>query len=126
MASGVLVTSQTFTNTGVLATANLMLYSDSACTQPLVSVDWGTISPGISVSRTIYVKNVGTTQVTLSFSVTNWNPAVADGPIAFSWNREGATLATSQVTAATLTLTVSSSVSGFTIFNANAMITGTG
>jgi hypothetical protein len=126
VASGVLVTQQSFTTTGILATANLGLYTDSACTQGLVSVDWGTITPGSSVSRTIYVKNLGSTQVTLSFSISNWIPAAANGPVAFSWNREGATLGAGQVTSATITLSVSSGASGFTIFNANAMITGTG
>ncbi len=124
--SGVLVASVTVRSSGVLASANLGVYSDSAATQGVGSVDWGTVAPGGSVSRTIYVKNVGTTQVTLSLSVTNWNPVSANGPVAVSWNREGTTLTAGQVTAATLTLSVSSTASGFSSFSVDAVITGTG
>ncbi len=126
LASGVFVTSQTFKTTGILATANLGLYSDSACTQGLTSVNWGTISPGASISRTIYLKNIGNAQMTLHLSVTNWSPATANGPIAISWNRESAILSAGQVISATVVLTVSASASGFTSFNVDVMITGTG
>ena len=126
IASGVLVTSETVTISGVLASANLGIYSDSACTQRIGAVDWGTVSPGAIVSRTLYAKNIGNTPVTLSLSVKNWNPTTANGPIVAGWNREGTTLAPGQVTVATLTLTVSSSASGFTSFSVDAVITGTG
>ena len=124
--SGVLVTSETVTTSGILASANLGIYSDSACTQKLGSVDCGTVSPGAVVSRVVYVKNIGTTQVTLNLSVKNWSPAAANGPIVAGWNREGLSLAPGQVTAATLTLTVSSGASGFTSFSVDAVIIGTG
>ncbi len=125
-ASGVFVTSQTFKTTGILATPNLGLYSDSACTQGLVSVDWGTVSLGGSVSRTIYIKNIGNAQLTLSLSVLNWSPTTANGPVTISWNRESTILAAGQSTSAILTLKVSTSASGFTSFSADATITGTG
>jgi hypothetical protein len=125
-ASGVLVTSKTIATSGVLATANLGIYSDSACTQSLNPFNWGTISPGGSATKTLYVKNLGTVQVTLSLSATNWNPTTANGPIALSWNREGAVLAASQVTTATLTLSTSSTASGITTFNVDVVISGTG
>ena len=126
MASGVLVTSQSFRTSGVLATANLGVYSDSACTQSLSSFDWGVIAPGASISRNIYVKNIGTAQVTLSLSVSNWNPSAASGAVSVSWNREGLTLTAGEATAAMLTLWVSPSVSGFTGFSVDVFITGTG
>ena len=125
-ASGVLVTSKTIATSGVLATANLGLYSDSACTQSLGPFNWGTISPGGSAARTFYVKNLGSVQVTLSLSATNWSPASTNGPIALSWNREGARLAANQVTTATLTLSISSSAGGITNFSADAVVTGIG
>jgi len=126
LASGVLVTSETVKISGVLASANLGVYSDSACTQRLTAVDWGAISPGATTSKTVFIKNLGTTQVALSFSATNWSPATANGPIVASWSHEGVLLATGQVTAATLTLKVSSSASGFTSFSVDAVITGIG
>ena len=40
VASGAVVASQTVRTSGILATANLGVYSDSACTQSLSSIDW--------------------------------------------------------------------------------------
>jgi len=125
LASGVLVTSKTITTSGVLATTNLGVYSDSACTQSLDPINWGAVSPGGSATKAFYVKNLGSVQVTLGLSATNWNPTTANGPISLSWNREGATLAANQVTVATLTLSVSSSAGGITTFNVDVVVTGT-
>lgn len=124
--SGALVSTKTISSTGVVTSANLGVYSDSACTQTLASVDWGTISPGGSAAKTVYVKNVGTTQLTLTMSNTNWNPSAANGPVAIAWNLEGAVLAVNQVSAATLTLSVSSTVSGVSTFSVDVVISGTG
>jgi len=126
LASGALISSRTIASSGVIATTNLGVYSDSACTQSLTSINWGTVSPGGSVARTIYVKNLGTNQLTLSMTGANWSPASADGPITLTWNREGTALGANQVATATLTLRVSSSISGITTFNVNIVITGTG
>ena len=126
LVSGALLTSVTVKTSGILASANLGVYSDSACTQSLGPFSWGTVSPGSSVTKTFYVKNLGSIPLTLSLSVTNWNPTTANGPIALSWNREGTTLAANQVTIATLTLTVSSSAGSFTTFGADAVVSGTG
>ena len=126
IASGALVSSTTVSASGIVATANLGIYSDSACTQKITSIDWGSTSPGASITKTVYVRNVGTTAVTLSMSKTNWNPTTANGPINLTWNREGTVLAANQVSAATLTLGVSSSISGITTFSMNIVITATG
>ena len=126
LASGAIQTSRTVTSTGIIATANIGVYSDSACTQSLTSISWGTVSPGGAVVRTVYVKNVGTAQVTLSMTKANWSPANANGPITLSWNQEGAVLAANQVANATLTLSASSSISGITTFSMDVVITGTG
>jgi len=107
-------------------TVSLGVYNNSACTQTLTSIDWGTLSPGGTVTRTIYVKNTGNTQVTLSMTKANWDPASANGTITLTWNREGTTLNAGQSTAATLTLSVSSSISGITSFSVNVVISGTG
>jgi hypothetical protein len=126
LVSGALVSTKTISSTGIVASANLGIYSDSACTQALTSIDWGTISPGGSVSKTIYVKNVGNTQVTLSMSKTNWNPSTANGPITITWNRENTVLTVNQVSTATLTLSVLSTASGISTFSVDIVISGTG
>jgi hypothetical protein len=123
---GLVSVNQTVPSTGTITTVNVGVYSDSACTLPLTSIDWGTISPGTTVTRTIYVKNTGNTQITLSMTTNSWNPTSANGPITLTWDKEGAKLNAGLSTAATLTLTVSSTISGITTFSVNIVITGTG
>jgi hypothetical protein len=124
--AGLLSVTQLVSSSGTIKAVNVGVYSDSACTQPLTSINWGTISPGSSVTKTIYVKNTGNTQVTLSMTTTNWNPESANGPITLTWNRQGATLSAGASVAATLTLSVSSSISSITTFSVNIVITGAG
>ena len=117
---------QSVSSSGTVTAVNVGVYSDSACTLNLTSIDWGTIAPGSSVTKTIYVKNTGSAQITLSMTKTSWVPSSADGPITLTWNRESTILAVGESTAATLTLSVSSSISGITTFSVNIVITGTG
>lgn len=102
------------------------VYSDSACTQTLTSIAWGTVAPGGSTSRTIYVKNTGTVQMTLSMTKASWNPAGANGPITITWDKESSNVVPGAVATATLTLTVSSSISGITNYSVDITIAGTG
>ena len=127
LTSGLLLSSQTVPSNGtVLSTVNVGVYNDQACTQNCTSISWGTLAPGNSTIRTVYVKNTGTLPITLSMSVTDWNPPEANGPIALSWNRQDAMLNASQWIDATLTLTILPSIdSSITNFSFNITITGT-
>ncbi len=124
--TGLLSVSKTVESTGTVTAINVGVYSDSGCTQTLSSIDWGNISPGDSVTRTIYVKNTGNSQISISMTKSNWDPTSANGPITITWNREGSTLGPGLYTTATLTLSVSSGISGITAFNVDIVITGTG
>ena len=110
----------------IWTSANLEVYSDSACTQSLTSIDWGTVSSGDSVTKTLYLKNQGRTSVRLSLITVNWSPRIAYGLIVVNWNREGATLVAGQTLSATLTLSASPTASGFTTFGVNVVILGQG
>jgi hypothetical protein len=128
--AGLLSANQTVPSSGtvgtVITTVNVGVYSDSRCTQSLESFNWGSLSPGSTVTRIMYIKNTGDTSITLSMTKSNWNPASANGPITLSWNREGTSLTVGQSTMVTLTLGVSSSISGITTFSVDIVITGTG
>jgi archaellum component FlaG (FlaF/FlaG flagellin family) len=124
--AGLLSVSQSVSSTGTVTAINVGVYSDVSCTQTLTSIDWGSVSPGGSVTRIIYVKNTGNAQISLSMTTANWNPSGANGPITLTWNRESTTLNPGQSTAATLTLSVSSGISGITTFSVNVVITGSG
>jgi hypothetical protein len=111
---------------GSVFAVNVGVYSDSACTQNLTSISWGSVSPGASVSLTVYVKNTGNTPIALSMATAGWSPAAANGPITIAWNKESAVLNASQSTAATITLSTSSAISGITDFSVNVIVTGSG
>ena len=112
-------------NTRLSPTADIGIYSDSACTQHLAVLDWGRVSPGDMVYQTFYVKNVGDNRLKLTMSVDYWNPVAANGAFQMSWDKEGVRIAPSQVVAAKLTLTVSPNAAGFTTFSAEITIKGT-
>lgn len=123
--SGLIVSSQTVQNSGVVASANVGLYSDYSCTQSVSSISWGTVSPGNSITRTVYVKNIGNVPLTVSMTKTNWSPTSANGPVTLTWDRENSVLTANQVVATTLTLGISSNANGITTFSFDIVITGT-
>ena len=124
---GAITVSKNLSSTGSInVSANLGVYSDSTCTTTLSAIDWGTITPGSTVTKTVYVKNTGTrTSLALSMSTSNWSPASASTYMTISWNKQGTTLAPGAVTAATITLTASSSTVDITSFSVQISITGT-
>jgi hypothetical protein len=114
-----------FSNTGAITTVNVGVFSDIGCTQPLSTLNWGTVSAGSVATETIYVENTGNAAVTLNMTVTGWNPASAASYMSLTWNQEATRLLAGANVTTILTLTVSSSVSGITNFSFNVTITGT-
>jgi hypothetical protein len=112
------------THTGIIETINVGVYQDSACTQSLSSVNWGTLKPGTAANRTIYVKNTGNAAVSLNMTVTTWNPSIASSYITLTWDRQGSLLAVGNIVQALLVLSVSANVNGFTDFNCTTIISG--
>lgn len=124
-ALGALMVSRTISNTGNVRAVGVGIYSDSACTVPLSSINWGALDPGATTGATIYVKNEGNVAVRLSMTVSNWSPAGASSYLTLSWNREGTTLNAGSSIQAVLTLSISSSISGITNFSFDITIAGT-
>jgi len=125
LTTGLLMSSQTLQSNGTVTAVNVGVYSDSGCTQNCTSINWGSIAPGNSTTRTIYVKNIGTIPMTLSMTTGSWVPPNANTYISLSWNREGTVLTANQSISATLTLSASSSAGNITSFSFNTIITGT-
>jgi len=120
-------TSQNVSSNGQVSTsANLGVYSNSACTTPLSSISWGNLTAGGTSTQTIYVKNTGSgLALTLSMGTSNWTPTTANGPITLTWNQGGTRLNPGQSVAAALTLTASSTIADVTSFSVQITITGT-
>jgi hypothetical protein len=119
--------SQNVSSSGsITVSANLGIYSDSACQNSLTTINWGTLNPGGNITRTICIKNTGMgASLTLSMATSGWNPTNANGLITITWNQEGKRLAPSQSTLAVLTLTVSPTIADITNFSVQISIAGT-
>ena len=109
----------------VTTTPNLSVYSNSACTSTLAAIPWGTMTAGDTVTNTIYVKNTGTGTLTLGLAISNWTPTEASTHITYSWDKQGTQLSAGQSTQATITITVSPTITGITNFSNTISITGT-
>ena len=120
-------TSQNVQSSGAItSSANLGVYSNSACTTLLSNINWGTLIPGGATTQTIYLKNTGSDlSLALSMATNEWTPAGANGPITLTWNKEGAILQPGQSVAATFTLSASSSITNVTSFSVQITLTGT-
>ena len=124
--AAVLTVNQNVPSSGTITTTpNIGIYSDSACTTSMTSISWGSITAGGTATQTVYVKNTGTGTITLSLGASNWSPSGASSYITASWNKDGTQLSAGQSVAATITLTVSSSINGITSFSNTIVITGT-
>ena len=122
----VLQRSYSIPTAGMVIGVNVGVFADPTCTQNLTAISWGSVYPGESVSRVVYVKNTGNVPITLSMTTAGWNPAAANGPISIAWDREGVSLTSGQVVVATITLLMSPSISGITDFSVTIVITGSG
>ena len=120
-----LQSNRSFSNTGTITTVNVGAYQDVGCTQVLSAIDWGSVVPGSSSNRTIYVKNTGNAQISLNMTVNTWSPSNAANYMNLTWNRESTVLNVGNSVATLLVLSVSASVTGITSFSFNATITGT-
>lgn len=100
------------------------VYGDSACTQVLSDIEWGSIEAGGSVDNVVYVKNSGDQSVTLSLATESWTPAGATDYMGLSWDYDGSALGPGAVVELTLTLTVDSAITGIESFSFDIVIIG--
>jgi hypothetical protein len=103
------------------------VYSNSACTNAITSINWGSIEVGGSASQTIYVEDTGGAAMTLSISVSNWSPSTASTYLNLTWTGQGSQISAGKSLAVTLTLTVASNTpTSITSFSNSITISGTG
>jgi hypothetical protein len=114
-------------STASITVVGLDVYSDVACTQNMTSIDWGTLAPGAVTNYQVYIKSTSTVPIMLSLSTDSWNPSAASTYITLAWNyTAGTQIQPGASLPVTLTLTVSSSVTGITSFTFNIDMTGSG
>lgn len=125
LAFGALSNNRSIQSYGTVKAINVGVYWNSGCTNATSSVNWGMLLPGTLKNVTLYIKNEGNVAVTLSLAAQNWSPVNAPNYMTLSWNRGGQTLTSGSIVSATLTLSVSSSITGITSFSFDIVITGT-
>lgn len=108
----------------VTTTLNLAIYTDAAATINCTNINWGVLNPGDTATKTIFIKNTGTAQTTLSLAASSWSPASASAVLTLTWNKEGATLAAGQIVPATLTLQVAQDTGDLSSFSLNIVVSG--
>lgn len=124
--SGLLTTSKTLSSQGTINNSlTLGVYSDSGCTTLVNSLAWGSLDAGSVITRTVYVKNLGTVSSTLQCTFTNWTPADAPNHITLTWNRENVMLAPGASISATFTITVLGNIHDVTTFSVDVNINAT-
>jgi hypothetical protein len=70
-------------------------------------IDWGTISPGVSINRSFYIQSISNVDIKLNLSATHWNPPNLSGNLTLSWNYNGTTINPDESIYVTLTLSAS-------------------
>ena len=127
---GAITINQNLSSGGTItAGPNLGVYSTSACTgSQMTSISWESVEAGGSASQTIYIEDTGATQMSPSITISNWSPSGVNTYISITWSTLPAEIqpGVSNAIAVTLTLTVSSSITGITTFSNSITISGTG
>jgi hypothetical protein len=121
-----LETSINVPNTGTISTVGVGAYWDSGCTNRTSTINWGVMQPGSQRSFTVYIRNEGTSAITLTQSTSNWNPSAASSYLGLAWNYNGQSINPGATVQVTFTLTVSASVTGVIGFSFDVAIVGTG
>ncbi len=99
------------------------VYGDSDLTTKVSSIDYGTLYPGGTSSKTLYIKSVSTVPITLTLGTGDWSPKITEEYMTFSWNYSNGVLYSDSVVVVELLLEVSPLISGVTDFSFTIIIT---
>jgi hypothetical protein len=124
--AGLLTSVTRVPSVGTVKAIGVGVYWDENCTSWVTEIDWGFIEPGGLVNVTIFLKNKGNVPIALSINTENWNPLEASEYITLGWDYAGQTVDPGGVLKATLTLAVTSNITGITSFSFDIIIVGTG
>lgn len=89
-------------------TAGIGVYWNAGCTNSVLSINWGVLSPGQSAQVVVYVRNEGNQPILLTVAPTNYSPTNASNYLSFTWTCENATILPNEIVQVTTKLFVSS------------------
>lgn len=116
-----------FESIGLMKSINIGVYWDSNCTKPVdTGIDWGIIEPGTNKTVTLFVKNEGNWETTLSLQATKWSSPEAEQFLSLSANYQGQPVQTGEVIPVELSLSVESETRDIELFSFEVVIEARG
>jgi len=110
---------------GKIISLGLSVYGDSDLSEKITTIDWGTLYPGASSTKYIWVVLEGDLPAILSLQTEAWAPSEAGSFLSLSWNYQGGVVQPGGVMYATLVLSVSPNTVNIADFTFNIVITAT-
>jgi hypothetical protein len=115
-------------NTGTINTTGFVLWADQNRTiayGPTKGITWGTFNPGDIHAVMGWAQNTQNTNITLSYTLGNWNPTSAQQYLVFSWNYTGQILHPGDIIPVQMNLQALANVTGVTNFSFDINMTAT-
>jgi len=82
----VLTSSKRIPNTAQLKTVGIDVFSDPACTVPVLHINCDLIGPGETKDLQACIKNTGNSPITLALSTEAWSPSSAQSMPTLGWD----------------------------------------
>jgi hypothetical protein len=124
--TSIIQTSSTLSSVGTIKGAGIGVYWDAGFANRTTAINWGTLDPGSQKAFTVYIRNEGSSAITLSQSASNWNPSSASNYLTLTWNYNGQTINAGSSIQVTMTLTASSTITGIATFSFDIILIGSG
>jgi len=97
-------------NIGNVYTVGVEAYWDAEKTNRVTDINWGSLYPGNSSTKTLWLYNPGTANVSITKTTNNWNPPEAQNYITLNWNPDVKTLLSGECLQVNLTLTIDTAI----------------
>ena len=92
-----------------IKTLEVEIYWDANGVNKRETMNWGEIEPWTSTNTIAYIKSASNFVVTLTFSLTDWNPVEISDYLTISWDYNGTLIEPGEIIPVTTTLSASSS-----------------
>jgi hypothetical protein len=109
---------------GIIKNIGTGIYWDELCEDPVSSIDWGIIEPGLQKNLTIYVRNEGNVPIFIFLDTVNWEPQNASEYMQLSWDYLGEQIQPNDNIKVILSLNVSVNIYELEYFNFDIVING--
>lgn len=126
LAFGTLTFQYRVPNVSAIKTLGVSVCWDEDCTMQIASIDWGTLEPSTSATKTVYVKSLSNVALTLNVYAENWNPPQCEQYMALTANPNNATMQPDGVIPVSLTLNIAYNITGITTFSFDIVFNGSG